>query len=310
MTSNPASEIKCGNDRCERCLGFHPSGVDCGSGSLDATVPAPDGLKEGDEVEFIRDTTGHFAGERATVSFLGDGIMLIGGWTAPHPSCYRRIAPHPDREAEPTGGVVTDAMVAAGAAVIHRSPCIDSPKLTPHAWMGLSRAVLEAALSVSPPVVQQDLGSSAEGADTQPGASLTVLVPKEPTEAMARAFREARPSTAVETEDGGWAAPAPDWFRAQYAAMIEAARHQPTEGHEAAVVALFKAHISGGGHVEINPAHVVAFTPRDCWPDEERVNLADGSSYRLSRDTADRLRAAMRLARHQPTTPGASEGGE
>ena len=50
----------------------------------------------------------------------------------------------------------------------------------------------------------------------------TVRVPREPTEAMARAFRDARPDTAVETEDGGWSAPAPDWFHAQYAAMLAA----------------------------------------------------------------------------------------
>ena len=50
----------------------------------------------------------------------------------------------------------------------------------------------------------------------------TVCVPVEPTEAMVRAFRDARPDTAVETEDGGWAAPAPDWFRARYAAMLAA----------------------------------------------------------------------------------------
>lgn len=50
-------------------------------------------------------------------------------------------------EAARSVGAITEDMVSAGAAVIHRSPLIDSPKLTPHAWTGLVRNVLEAALS-------------------------------------------------------------------------------------------------------------------------------------------------------------------
>jgi hypothetical protein len=42
-----------------------------------------------------------------------------------------------------------EAMVAAGAAVLHRSPLTENG-LSPHQWMGLSRGVIEAALSASP----------------------------------------------------------------------------------------------------------------------------------------------------------------
>ena len=63
------------------------------------------------------------------------------------------------------------------------------------------------------------------------GEGVYRMVPVEPTEAMAHAFRDARPKSAVQEEDGGWSAPAPDWFRAQYRAML-AASPAPTLGVE------------------------------------------------------------------------------
>jgi len=47
-------------------------------------------LCEGDTVEFIRDTNGHFRGDRATVTYTFP-VPMIGGWTAPHPSCFRHV---------------------------------------------------------------------------------------------------------------------------------------------------------------------------------------------------------------------------
>lgn len=50
-----------------------------------------------------------------------------------------------------------------------------------------------------------------------------VLVPREPTEAMRRAWNGARPDDAVPTDDGGWEAPEVSWFAAKYRAMLAAA---------------------------------------------------------------------------------------
>jgi hypothetical protein len=47
----------------------------------------------------------------------------------------------------PPSPVVSEEMVRAGAEVIAASPLIDVPKLPADAWMGLSRAILTAALS-------------------------------------------------------------------------------------------------------------------------------------------------------------------
>lgn len=47
-------------------------------------------------------------------------------------------------------GDVTEDAVRAGAKVIAASPLIDAPKLSHNEWMGLSRAILEAAFAVSP----------------------------------------------------------------------------------------------------------------------------------------------------------------
>jgi hypothetical protein len=55
-----------------------------------------------------------------------------------------------------------------------------------------------------------------------------VLVPREPPEAMVRAFNDARPGNAVQDDEGYWTAPASDWFRARYAAMLAAA--PPADG--------------------------------------------------------------------------------
>jgi len=81
------------------------------------------------------------------------------------------------------------------------------------------------------------------------------MVPREPTEAMTRAFRDARPDTAVEAEDGGWAAPATDWFRAQYAAMISATQQSPISGEGAAIGRniTFSPHDDETGNAVISP---------------------------------------------------------
>lgn len=50
-----------------------------------------------------------------------------------------------------------------------------------------------------------------------------VLVPRVPTEAMIRAFDNAKPTSAVPNDEGGWSAPYLDAWDARYAAMIAAA---------------------------------------------------------------------------------------
>jgi len=70
-------------------------------------------------------------------------------------------------------------------------------------------------------------------------------VPVEPTEAMVRAFGDARPDNAIQDDEGGWSAPSSDWFRAKYTAMLAASPVVPVGVRERVLDELDKAWLHG-----------------------------------------------------------------